>query len=329
MTRWPTLLLVMALFPASAVVRSAGAVVVGGGGSVSTDCIAVIDAPANSPPAPASPKNVDCVDGDPACDADGTRNARCVFNVKLCVNSTMISGCTPMRADSLTIDHALDNGDPRFDTDFQALQQRANLLGFPDNETKNKCTLASTITVSLKPPSAEGAPFSKGKKTLRLTAAGATDHVTTDRDHMKLTCRPEGNGIYSPRELYDGTFDRIRQEVFAQSCALSGCHDSNTHQNMLTLLPGGAYSQIVGVQPFNAAAAVAGWKRIFSGDPTQSYLYRKVTCNLPDMTYGACMPFHRTPISQHLQDIIQLWIVGDGTCGPAPDVGCWVTGTDQ
>ena len=147
---------------------------------------------------------------------------------------------------------------------------------------------------------------------------------------MRLTCRPEGNGLYSPHELYDGTFDRIRQQVFAQSCALSGCHDSNSHKNNMILYPNVAYSQIVGVTPFNSAAAVAGWQRVFAGDPTQSYLYRKVTCDLPDMiTYGACMPFQRPPISQQLQDIIQLWIVGDVPCGPAPDLGCWVAGTDQ
>jgi len=200
---------------------------------------------------------------------------------------------------------------------------------FPDNETQDKCTLASTITVTLKPPGSQGAPFRKGKKILRLEAAGATDHATTDRDHMRLTCEPEGNGLYSPRELYDGTFDRIRQEVFAQSCALSGCHDSQSHKGNMTLYPAVAYSQIVGVTPMNSAAAVAGWKRILPGDSVQSYLYRKVTCDLPDLTYGACMPFQRPAISQHLQDIIRLWIVGDGPCGTAPDVGCWVAGTDQ
>src|SRR5881296_488824 len=184
MTRWPSLLLATALLPLTVAVRPAGSVVVGGGGSASTDCIAVIDAPANSPPAPATPKNVDCVDGS-ACDADHTRNARCLFDVTLCVNSTMIAGCTPMRADSLTIDHALDNGDPKFDTDFQALQSRANVLGFPDDENTDDCTLASTITVKLKLPTSPGAPFKKAKKVLRMTADGATDHATTDRDHMK------------------------------------------------------------------------------------------------------------------------------------------------
>jgi len=332
MARWLLLLFVTAVPLANLKVRSAAAVVVGGGGSAATDCIAVIDAPANSPPAPRPLRNVDCVDGDPACDADGVRNARCVINVQLCVNSTMISGCTPTRADSLTVEHAIDNGDPKFDTDFQALQQRADALGFPDDENTDDCALGSTVTVALKPPSSAGAPFRKGKKTLRLEADGATDHAATDRDRMKLTCEPEGNGLYSPTELYDGTFDRIRQEVFAQSCALSGCHDSNSHQNSLILYPNVAYGQIVGVMPFNAAAAVAGWQRIFVGDPTQSYLYRKVTCDLPDMTYGACMPFHRTPISQHLQDIIQAWILGDGMCGaflPENQQNCWVVGTDQ
>src|SRR5262249_22218425 len=167
MTRWPCLLLATALLPATAGVRPAGAVVVGGGGSASTDCIAVIDAPANSPAAPATPKNVDCVDGA-MCDADHARHGRCLLHVTPCVNSTMIAGCSPFRADSLTIDHALDNGDPKFDTDFQALQSRANVLGFPDDENTDDCTIASAITVKLRPPTSPGTPFKKAKKVLRM-----------------------------------------------------------------------------------------------------------------------------------------------------------------
>src|SRR5262249_2283433 len=61
MTRWPCLLLATALLPATAGVRPAGAVVVGGGGSAATGCIPGIDAPANSPPAPATPATPDAL----------------------------------------------------------------------------------------------------------------------------------------------------------------------------------------------------------------------------------------------------------------------------
>src|SRR5882762_4330793 len=84
------------------------AVVVPGGGGKSSDCVAVSDIPAaNSPAPPRTPKNVDCTDGDPSCDGDGARNARCSFDLRVCVNSTAVTGCTPVRADSLSIDHAI------------------------------------------------------------------------------------------------------------------------------------------------------------------------------------------------------------------------------
>ena len=308
--------------------------IVAGGGARATDCLVVFSAPgANSPPPPRAPHNVDCVDGDPRCDADGLRNARCAFDLRLCINSTAVPGCTVDRTDSLAVDHAVDNGDRRFDTDFQALQNRATLLGFPDNESHDKCTLSTALTVNLTPPRSGSGAWKKGRKTVRITATGFTDRPATDRDGMRFTCRPQGDGVYTARDLYTSTFDRIRQQVFAQSCALSGCHDSNTHQGQMILLPNSAYSEIVNVTPFRQAAADAGWKRILPGDPSSSFLYRKITCTLPDSSFGACMPFARPEIPQNLQEIIRLWIIGDANTGPAPDDcpngACWVQGTDQ
>ncbi len=309
-----------------AMAAPAAAVVVGGGGPKARDCVSVFDATGvNSPAPPRTPRNIDCVDGDPACDMDGTRNASCTFSLRLCVNSSNVAGCTPERADDITIQHAQDNGDPRFDTDFQALQARADLLGFPDQESLDRCTQQSAITVVLK-GNGSGVRM-LNKKLLRLTALGAAGgRPTTDRDRMKLTCRPEGNGVYSPHELYGGTFDRIAHEVFAQSCALSGCHDSETHQADEILLPNAAYSQIVGVTPTNPSAATAGLQRIFPGDPMQSFLYRKITADL-EAGWGLPMPRTGPALSPQLIEIIRLWIIGDSTLGPAPQDG-WVAGTD-
>ena len=125
----------------------------GGAGSRLRDCVSVLDAPgANAPAPPRPPTRIDCVDGDPTCDADGTRDAHCVFTLRVCVNSTALPDCTPERADVLTVVHALDDGDPRFDTDFQSLQSRAGLLGFPGNTTLDDCTLPTSIGVRLVPP---------------------------------------------------------------------------------------------------------------------------------------------------------------------------------
>jgi len=333
--RHSTVLLTVLLLAAS---RAGWSVVVPGGGSRRSDCLAVFDAPgANSPAPPRPARRVDCTDGDPTCDADGLRNARCTFTLRLCVNSTAVDGCTPDRTDSLTIDHAIDDGDPKFDTDFQALQARADTLHFPDVESQNRCTLASSISIALVPPRNGSGPWKKAKKKLRLSATGFTDRDTSDRDTMKFTCKPAGDGLYGPRDLYTSTFDRIRQQVFATSCALSGCHDSNTHEHDLILLPNAAYSQIVGVDPVTAAALADGLKRIDPGNPQNSLLFLKIDAKthgttLPD-GYGSGMPFIGSPVADNLVEIVRLWILGDATTGPAPDdcpdQACWVQGTDQ
>jgi hypothetical protein len=316
--------LAIAFFAAS----PAGAVVVAGGGSKTTDCMVVLDAPgANRPAPPKVPKNVDCTDGDPSCDTDGLRNGECSFSIQVCLNSTVIAGCGAGEVGTLDVAHAIDDGDPKFDPDFQALQTRVNALGLPNNAL-DECPVPSTVRVPLR-TSSPGTVLRKNKKKLALVAEGdvATKTGVRDKDRMKFTCRPEGDGIYLPTDLYTGTFDRIRQQVFAQSCALSSCHDSESSAGGLILLPGAAYSQIVGVVPSNLAAAGAGLQRIYPGDPTLSFLYRKITNDL-ETGWGGSMPAAGSPVSQQLLDIIELWIVGDGVLGPAPETG-WVPGTDQ
>ena len=323
-----TVIAVAALGLLAAAGPAAGVLVAGGSGSRARDCVTVFDAPgANTPPPPRTPTRIDCVDGDPSCDADGARNARCLFTLRLCVNSTAFPGCTPERADGVVIDHALDNGDPRFDTEFQALQSRANLLGFPDDEVLDHCTLQSSVSLALVPPPGASGAWGMSKKRLRVTTRGrAGGRVTVDRDRLSFACRPEGNGIYSPRDLYTGTFDRIAQEIFAPRCAVPACHDSQSHQANQILLPNAAYSQIVGVTPTTGAAAADGLERIFPGDPTRSFLYRKITFDLP-AGYGSGMPLTGPPLSPAQAEIIRLWILGDGILGPAPQTG-WVPGTD-
>lgn len=307
---------------------SAGAVVVAGGGSKTTDCMAVFDAlGANHPAPPKAPKNVDCVDGDVACDADGLRNGECVFSIQVCLNSTALADCAADEVFTAEVDHADDDGDPKFDPDFQALETRIMSLGLPTSDT-DACTLSSSISVPLRVPSS-GNKYGKAKKKVRVTLTGdlAAKSDVTDKDKMKFTCRPEGDGIYLPIDLFTGTFDRIREQVFAQRCALSGCHDSESATGDLILLPGAAYSQIVGVMPDNAAAAGAGLQRVFPGDPDLSFLYRKIIDDL-EVGWGDSMPESGPPLSAAQTEMIRLWIIGDGILGPAPETG-WVPGTDQ
>ena len=323
----------------------AHATVVGGGGSPSTDCLLVLDADVNSPSS--KPKNVNCTDGDPACDLDGTVNGVCEFGVSVCANSTFDPRCTLNGVTSIVVDHALDNGDPKFDTDFQALQQRITSTIDPSTGSPNTdpdtCTLATSFHVAVAGPFV-GPVCKRARKSLRiitLSAPSMTGKVSKDSDKMTFTCNPAPPpGGCDPTAFFTGTYDRIQRQIFNQSCALSGCHDSQTLQNQLNLETGASYGNLINVTPFNTAAQGALWKRVTPGDAVTSYLFHKVAGDLPNKDYGVRMPFHRGALDDHLVNIIMLWIQDDTPApipGCAPNcctpsmvpANCWTPGTDN
>src|SRR5690348_2396491 len=166
-------------------IATAHAIVQGGGGSSRTDCLTVIDAAVNYPED--NPKRFRCADGDP-CDADGVVNGVCQFDVRICANSTYNpTRCTLVGVDSITVDHAVDNGDRKFDPDFQALQNRVNngIVGpsDPPNTDPDACALPSTFLVPVIGP-LEGNVCKRGKKEVKLTSFSVPvlGRVSKDRD---------------------------------------------------------------------------------------------------------------------------------------------------
>lgn len=312
-TRAPLIALSVALLLAG----RAGATIVGGGGSPSTDCLLVFDIAANYPSE--RPKHIRCTDGDP-CDADGIVNGSCQFAVAVCANSTGDPRCTPSSVQSITVDHAEDNGDRRFDPEFQALQSRIDNAIEPPSATLDDCTAATDIHVAVQGPLPNGA-CRKSRKTVKIVtlSPAVAGKVLKDTDRLKLTCDPSPAGCEPPP--YDGTFDRIQQQIFDQSCALSGCHDSQTHQANLILETGAAYGNLVDVTPTNPNVPV-DWKRVLPGDSSRSFLFHKITGDL-DVGQGQQMPLDGGSLDQHLIDIIQLWIDAG-----APATG-WVPGTED
>ncbi len=308
---------------------SSAAIVPGGGGKSST-CLVVFDAPqANHPQPPRAPKGIKCTDGDLSCDTDGERNGECVFEVAVCLNSTDVIGCVAQQTDSVTVAHADDNAnDSKFDVDFQALQARIDLFDFPGETLQDACTSTSTVTVRMKGPKPNN-KMGKGKKKLDVTAFGvAAGKLSKDKSKLKMICAPEGDRIYLPMDLYAGTFDRIRSQVFAQSCAVAECHDSEANAGGLVLLPGAAHSNLVDAAPTNGTANTDGLLRVDgTGDPQNSFLYRKITGDLVS-GYGERMPLVGKNLGSDLTELIRLWIVGDVTNGPAPATG-WVPGTED
>src|SRR6185436_14531063 len=74
------------------------AVITGGGGSKTTDCLAVFDAPVNSPIG--NPKHVVCEDGA-ACDGDADVNGVCEVSIRVCANNTTLPDCTLSGVDTI------------------------------------------------------------------------------------------------------------------------------------------------------------------------------------------------------------------------------------
>jgi hypothetical protein len=317
------------------VAAAAHATVVGGGGSPTTDCLLVFDAAVNTPAA--KPKYVTCTDGDPTCDMDKTVNGVCEFPVGACANSTFDSRCTVSGVQSITVAHALDDGDSKFDTQFQALQQRIAGTIAPPTSDPDSCISPVTFRLPVDGPYLNNV-CRRVRKTIAVTTVSTPigGRLFVDKDKMRLTCNPAPPpGGCDPRVFFTGTYDRIQNQIFDRSCALSGCHDSQTHQNGLILEPGASYTNLFGVMPFNQAASDAGWKRVMPGDPTTSYVFRKITGDLPDSTFGVRMPFHRAALDPHLIDVIMLWIQSGApqdpmSCAdPSPPPNCWVPGTDS
>lgn len=295
---------------------------VGGGGGRKQDCLVVFDAPVNDPPD--RPRHVRCTDGDPACDADATIDGVCTVQLRVCIGSSFDAACSRSGVESILVEHSFDNGDPRFDPDFQAVAARiAADLALP-SAASDLCTGVATVRVPIRGPLPRDR-CRRGKKLLRLTGIPTDPQGPLDRDKLKLLCEPAADPC-DPRDLFAGTFDRIARQIFGPSCALGGCHDSQSRAGGLLLERAGAYSELVDRPPVNPAAAAAGWLRVRtlgagSGDPETSFLHHKLEGDLGS-GMGARMPFLRKKLPRYLRDLVELWILHG-----APETG-WVPGTD-
>jgi hypothetical protein len=80
----------------------------------------------------------------------------------------------------------------------------------------------------------------------------------------------------------------IETEYFANSCALSHCHDqAQTTQGNLDLSIGKSRPGLVNAPAFQAKAKKAGKILVVPGHPEQSFLYEKLT----QTTDGVLMPY--------------------------------------
>jgi hypothetical protein len=123
------------------------------------------------------------VDGDPACDADGTADGTCHFNVSVCLvnDDSRFPACIPSAVQGYKIKSGTP-GTKKFNQELLDL----NLDALLNVQTSTpSCTSPRQISVPLK-TRRDG---SKRKGTLRIQAE-AFDGTLFDRDRLALICLP-------------------------------------------------------------------------------------------------------------------------------------------
>lgn len=97
------------------------------------------------------------------------------------------------------------------------------------------------------------------------------------------------------------TFTRVQNEIFTPTCAQLGCHGNIGTQESQNLSPGRAYASTVGVRSIEMPQLM----RVAPGDPSNSYLYRKV---IGSGITGDRMPQGLPPLTDAQIKLIRDWI---------------------
>jgi hypothetical protein len=112
----------------------------------------------------------------------------------------------------------------------------------------------------------------------------------------------------------NSSFSLIQQKLLNTSCALSGCHASESDvafaQHKLVLKEGVAYDNLVNVDAENEQARMDGLKRVNPGNPDESLLVHKLHCNNGHHAkdYGNQMPLGMDALSAGQIEFITQWI---------------------
>lgn len=291
-----------------------------GGGPADTDCLAEFDGtPAVHPPA--NPREIRCTDNDPACDDDPTLGS-CRFHVRVCFNVTDPARPTCVHRDleDYAVENAQPDTNPLHDFDFQTLEDAVTFVTMPVAATEaDVCSPNASMAVPLGIRLfSGGGTWKKGKKTLRTTARGPGGIF--DGDKLAMTCLPAtGTG---PCDGVTSTFDQIQQHVFNQTCARSTCHNIAQGAHQMSLAPGQAYADLVGVAPNNAAAAAVGKLRVDPGNPANSFILDKLRGALA-AGEGERMPRGLKRLKPVFVQLVEEWIAaGAPATGLVSAVGC-------
>lgn len=141
---------------------------VAGGGSSRSDCYAEFDGVTAT-----SGTRVDCVDGDPACDADGGCGNGCAVSVAVCAYQSDVADCTPQEITGFPVNSA-------------------SLTLPPTPITAPVCAAPTQVAVALRKSGKKA-----GKRVIRLVAS-ASAPPRKDKDKLVLRCLPRTDACPGP-----------------------------------------------------------------------------------------------------------------------------------
>ena len=111
------------------------------------------------------------------------------------------------------------------------------------------------------------------------------------------------------------SFSLMQDKIFTPSCAISGCHASNTdatyRQHGLILEKSVAYENLVGIIPVNELSKADGHLRVKAFKSLESLLYHKLNWDVAHhggKQYGLPMPLGSTALSVGQIEFVRRWI---------------------
>jgi hypothetical protein len=111
------------------------------------------------------------------------------------------------------------------------------------------------------------------------------------------------------------TLNQLQRRIFTPTCAVSGCHSSETDgtftQHHLVLAASVAYKNLVGVAPTNSTALANGLLRVKPFASLESLLYHKINAaasHHSGANYGNPMPLGKELLTVGQIEFVRRWI---------------------
>jgi hypothetical protein len=142
-----------------------------------------------------------------------------------------------------------------------------------------------------------------------------------------------GDSSTPPAIKAGGSLALLQSDVFAKSCAVSGCHIGATAASSgnLSLWGDEAYDNLVGVLPTQLTARQDGLRRIVPFKPESSLLYHKlVSPPISAHDYGNAMPVGTEALFAGQVEFVRQWILnGASRTSVTADAGLLADKTPQ